>query len=98
MFSVVCLCIGIVFGAVAVIAGYRLGRNGSASGAGGQTNQPASSGVTLDAATVAATQQAVARTEQYNRETAEILQKMRDIIERNSGVAGNGTSDTNDKD
>lgn len=92
MFSVVCLCVGVVFGAVTAIAAIRLGSNGRFSSAGGRTNSAAGAGTVDSTEAARSIAEAVASAEQYNRETAEIVQKMRDIIERNRGSLGNSSS------
>lgn len=95
MFSIVCLVIGAVFGAACAIAVSRLARNGRIGGAGGQNNYAASQGLGGSLATTQEINDAVDRAIRANTETAEVIQKMRDIIERYSGVTGDGTGDTN---
>ena len=70
--------------------GYRLGRAVSTRGAGGCSDEES-------AATVRATKEAIDAAIADNREAAEIIQKMRDLLERNRGTVSNGNSDKGDK-
>ena len=70
--------------------GYRLGRAVAARGTGGCSDEES-------AAAVRATQEAIDAAIADNREAAEIIQKMRDILERNHRTTSNGNSSEGDK-
>lgn len=66
--------------AAGLFCGYGLGRNGSACGADRRNNNISGSGFTE-------TEEAVERAVAANAEAAATIQKMRDIVNRNRGIA-----------
>lgn len=90
MESYILLIIAFIVSAGSLYIGFRIGRAASASGAGRPANSVSGSGADISQQELEATQRAIEGAIRTNEKTAEVIQKMRDILnQHDSSSSGN---------
>lgn len=84
MESYILLIIAFIVSAGSLYIGFRIGRASSASGAGRPVNSVSGSGADISQTELESTKRAIEGAIRTNEQTAEVIQKMRDILNKHN--------------